>query len=36
MLVSGQVILFSLTLGDPMGVRGAVVQLGGSLVVFVM
>ncbi len=36
MLVSRQVIRFSLLLGDTMGVRGAVVQFGGCLVVLVM
>jgi hypothetical protein len=36
MLVSSQVILFSLLLGDTMGMRGAVVQFSSSLVVLVM
>jgi hypothetical protein len=36
MLVSRQVIRFSLLLGDTVGVRGAVVQFGGCLVVLVM
>jgi hypothetical protein len=36
MLVSRQIILFSLLLASPMGVRGTVVQFGGFLVVLVM
>src|SRR5277367_2634002 len=36
MLMSGQVILLSLPLGDSMSVRRGVVQFGGPLVVFVM
>jgi len=35
-LVSRQVILFSLLLADTMGMRGAVVQFGGSLMILVM
>src|ERR1035441_7274802 len=36
MLVSCQVFLFSMLLGNIVGVRRDIVQLGGSLVVFVM
>jgi hypothetical protein len=36
MLVSGQVLLFSLLLGDTMGMRRTVVQFGSALVVLVM
>ena len=36
MLVSSQMILFPVLLGDPMSVRGDVMQFGGSLVVFVV
>jgi len=35
MLVSGEVVLLSL-LGNTMGMRGGIVQFGGSLMVFVM
>jgi hypothetical protein len=36
MLMPCQVILLSLLLGNPMGMRRGVVQFGGPLVVFVM
>ena len=36
MLVSRLVILFSLLLRNPMGMRGAVVQFGGALMVLVV
>ena len=36
MLVSRQVILLPLLFPDAMGVRGAVVQFGGALMVLVM
>ena len=36
MLVSREVILLSVLLGDTMGVRGGIVQFGGPLVVLVM
>jgi len=36
MFVSSQVILLSLLLANAMGVRGAVVQFGGLLVILVM
>jgi hypothetical protein len=36
MLVSSEVILFSLLLSDAMHVGGAMLQFGGSLVVFEM
>jgi len=35
-LVSGQMILLSMLLRHTMGMRGAVVQLGGALVILVM
>ena len=36
MLVSRQVILFSLLFTNTMGVRASIVQFGGSLVILVM
>ena len=36
MLVPAQVIALSMLLGDTMGLRGAVVEFGGSLVVLVV
>jgi hypothetical protein len=36
MLVPREVILLSMLLGNPMGVRRAIVQFGGALVVHVM
>jgi len=36
MFVSSQVILLSLLVGDTMGVRCAIVQIGGLLVVLVV
>ena len=36
MLVSREVILLPVLLGDTMGVRGGIVQFGGPLVVLVM
>jgi hypothetical protein len=36
MLVSREVILLSLLLGDTMGVRGGIVQFGGPFVVLVL
>ena len=36
MLVSAQVIVLFMLLGDTMGLRGAVVEFGGSLVVLVV
>jgi hypothetical protein len=35
-LMPGQVILLSMLPGSPVGMRGAVVQFGGALVVLVM
>jgi len=36
MLVAAQMILLSMLLGNPMGMRRSVVEFGGSGVVFVM
>jgi hypothetical protein len=36
MLVSAQVILFSLLLGDTMGMRGTIMQFGGQRVILVV
>ena len=36
MLVPGQVILLSMLLGSPVGMRRAIVQFGGALVVLVV
>ena len=36
MLVSAEVVVFSMLLGDTMGVRRTVVKFGGTLVVLVM
>lgn len=36
MLVSAEVVAFSMVLGDTMGMRRAVVEFGGKLVVLVV
>ena len=36
MLVSAEVVVFSMLLGDTMGMRRTVVEFGGPLVVLVM